>query len=119
MEALKADLENERTAKAAEVEKEEIALLESEGIDLVVRNFTLESERVYYGQTLPGSITLVNRGDTDQQRFFVVRISAEPIDGGSATQIDSINVPSLAAGAEEVEAREEAEAVRAALLAAR
>ena len=75
---------------------------EIEGIDLVVRNFTLESERVYYGQTLPGSITLVNRGDTDQQRFFVVRISAEPIDGGSATQIDSINVPSLAAGAEEV-----------------
>jgi len=73
-----------------------------EGVDLVVRNFSLDSERVYFGQVLSGSLAIVNRGDTDVERFFVVRIFAEPIDGGSATQIDSINVPSLAAGVEEV-----------------
>ncbi len=72
-----------------------------EGIDLVVRNFTVDSDRVYFGSTLGGSLGIVNRGDTDVQRFFVVRIFAEPIDGGAATQIDSINVPSLAAGVEE------------------
>lgn len=72
-----------------------------EGVDLVVTAFSLGAERVFWGQTLGGELTLVNRGDTDIGRFFVVRINAEPVDGGPPIQIGSLNVPSLAAGASE------------------
>lgn len=74
---------------------------EVEGVDLVITDFQLNSARVFWGQVLGGSLTLVNRGDTDVERFFVVRVSAEPVNGGPAIQIGSLNVPSLAAGAEQ------------------
>ncbi|MCA9539352.1 MAG: hypothetical protein KC620_10725, partial [Myxococcales bacterium] len=72
-----------------------------EGVDLAIRRFELDGERYFWGQTMTGRLVLTNRGDTDVQRFFVVRLNAEPIDGGAAVQIGAINVPSLAAGAEE------------------
>ncbi len=74
---------------------------EVEGVDLVITDFQLSADRIFWGQTLGGSLTLVNRGDAPVERFFVVRLSAEPVDGGAAVQIGSLNVPELAAGGEE------------------
>lgn len=74
---------------------------EVEGVDLVITDFQLSGERIFWGQTLGGNLTLVNRGDAPVERFFVVRVSAEPVDGGPSVQIGSLNVPALGAGAEE------------------
>ncbi len=71
-----------------------------EGVDLVVRSMEFQLQRVYWGQTVPGTITLINRGDQSVERFFVVRFTAEALTGEAPIQIHSLNVEGLAAGAE-------------------
>ncbi|MBV71598.1 MAG: hypothetical protein CMH52_09670 [Myxococcales bacterium] len=72
-----------------------------DGVDLVLKRFTSASERAYWGQTLPGTVVLANRGTQSVERFFVVRFLAEPTAGGAPIVVHSLNVDGIAAGAEE------------------
>lgn len=76
---------------------------EVEGVDLVVSAFdvTVEGDRVFWGQTLRGALTVTNRGDTAVERFFVVQVLAEPVDGGASVQVASVNVPRIDARGDE------------------
>ena len=73
---------------------------EVEGVDLVVASLEVDADRGFWGQTLPGRVRLVNRGNVPVERTFVVRLLAEPVNGGAAIQLPSLNVPGLAARAD-------------------
>lgn len=71
------------------------------GIDLAVVELSVETERVYWGQAITGTLRLVNRGDTAVGRAFVVRFFAAPLDGSEAVQVGSLNLQAFAALSEE------------------
>jgi len=71
---------------------------EVEGVDLVVATASINEERVYWGQLLTGSMTVLNRGTVDVARLFVARINALPVDGGAPLQLPSVNLTGIAAG---------------------
>ena len=60
------------------------------GVDLVLKSFSTMAERVYWGQTMAGTVVIENRGTSPVERFFVVRFVAEPIAGGMPIVIHSI-----------------------------
>jgi PKD repeat protein len=72
---------------------------EVEGVDLVISAMQLSGERLFWGQTLGVTMTLVNRGDTAVERNFVVQFDAVPVDGGAAIRIGADNLPAIGAGA--------------------
>lgn len=100
-----ADVEN-RVEEQSETNNERgwpgpIELVEAgmvEGVDLVVARLEVQGDRGFWGQALPGTLQLVNRGNVPVERNFVVRLLALPVDGGAAVQLPSINVPGIAAG---------------------
>jgi PKD repeat protein len=71
---------------------------EVEGVDLVVSAFSINEQRVYWGQRLTGEVTLVNRGTVAVERRFVVRFNALPSDGSSPLQLPSVNIAGVGAG---------------------
>lgn len=74
------------------------------GVDLVAAtiDFPVEGDRVFWGQTLAGTLRLLNRGDTAVERAFPIRIVAEPTAGGAPVQIGSVTrTGGIAAGADE------------------
>ncbi|MCA9527985.1 MAG: PKD domain-containing protein, partial [Myxococcales bacterium] len=73
-----------------------------EGLDLVLVSITVEQDRAFWGQSLTGQLRLANRGNLGVERAFPVRVTAEPVDGGSAIPLRSITVPAFAGGADEV-----------------
>ena len=70
-----------------------------DGVDLVLKTFSTSAERVYWGQTMAGTVVIENRGTSAVERFFVVRFVAEPIAGGMPIVVHSINVDGIDAGA--------------------
>ncbi len=69
-----------------------------EGVDLIIRSLSLGPEIAYWGQNLSGSLQLENRGTLSVERFFVLRLLAEPVGGGEAIQLRSENLSGLPAG---------------------
>lgn len=63
-----------------------------EGIDLVAARLEVEGDKAFWGQTLPGTLLLQNRGDTAVERpALPVRVLAEPVDGGAPVTLDTVN----------------------------
>jgi uncharacterized membrane protein len=73
-----------------------------QGVDLAATSFAVDftGDHAFWGQTLPGHLTVTNRGDTGVTRFFVVQVLAEPVDGHAAVEVGSANVASLDAHAD-------------------
>lgn len=72
------------------------------GVDLVLAEITVNEERAFWGQALTGGVRLINRGDLAVMRPFVVRILAEPVNGGAEVLLGSQNVPGFDADGDEV-----------------
>ncbi len=71
------------------------------GVDLALAALEINEDQAFWGQALTGQVRLVNRGDTDVVRSFVVRLFAVPTGAGETVQLRSLNLAGLAAGAEE------------------
>ncbi|MBU1898042.1 PKD domain-containing protein, partial [Myxococcota bacterium] len=69
-----------------------------EGVDLALRGLRVEGDGAYWGQTLRGEVVLENRGQTPVERLFVLRLLAQPLSAGEATQLRSENLSGLGAG---------------------
>jgi hypothetical protein len=72
------------------------------GVDLVLAELTINETEAFWGQNLTGSVRVINRGDRAVMRPFVIRLLAEPVDGGAAIQLPSINVAAFDADGDEV-----------------
>lgn len=72
------------------------------GVDLVLAELSINETEAFWGQTLTGSARVINRGDRAIMRPFVVRLLAEPVDGGAPVQLTSINLQSFEADGDEV-----------------
>ena len=72
---------------------------EVEGVDLVVTGVSVDRDRIYWGQTLSGTLSLTHRGDVDVSRLFVIRFNGLAVDMGVAPQqLPSLNVNGIGAG---------------------
>lgn len=72
------------------------------GVDLVLAELTVNEPRAFWGQAITGGVRLINRGDQAVMRPFVVRILAEPVDGGAEVLLGSQNIPAFDADGDEV-----------------
>lgn len=72
------------------------------GVDLVLAELIVNEPAAFWGQSLTGSVRVLNRGDQGVDRPFVVRLVAQPVDGGAEVQLPSINVASFAADGDTV-----------------
>ncbi len=72
---------------------------EVEGVDLVVTDVSVDRDRIYWGQSLSGTLSLTHRGDVDVSRLFVIRFNGLPVDMGlPPQQLPSLNVNGIEAG---------------------
>jgi len=93
-----AEQSEDNNSRVSAVPFEIVAPGEVEGVDLVVASASINEERVYWGQLITGTMTLLNRGTVDVERLFVARLNALPVNGGVPVQLPSINLNGIAAG---------------------